>query len=217
MMKHIFALAKKQLAIGVGMMVFLMPVKMFATTHIVHFGGSLGLVFSPDSFSAHVGDTVTWRGDFSMHNTVSESIPSGAASWNFGLNSDTTFSYAIKVAGAYHYECTIHVAYGMVGVFTVTAATGIRSSYLPSNGENTIAVHALSLPGRVTLLLNLPEAEVVSYKIVNVAGRQLRAGDSRKFKAGVNAIDVTAIPDGIYLIRLIANGAEIKNTFSIRR
>jgi plastocyanin len=213
MMKRIF-----QLTIAVGIMVFLMPGKMFATDHIVHFGDYF---FSPDSFSAHVGDTVTWQGNFSMHNTVSESIPAGAAAWNHGLTSgttDTAFSYVIKVAGTYHYECTVHVSLGMVGVFTVAATSGTRSSSLPPDGVNSIAVHALSLPGGgATLLFNLPRAEVVSYKIVNVAGRQLLAGDNRQFEAGVTAIHLATIPNGAYLVRVIANGAAVTNTFSILR
>ncbi len=211
------ASAKRRPASAVGIIVFLLPVQMFATTHIVHFGGSLGDVFSPDSFSAHVGDTVKWNGPFSMHTTTSESIPTGAASWSHGPASDTTFSYVIKMVGTYHYECTIHVAVGMVGVFTVTAASGVRSSTAAPVGSNTIAVHALPLPGKVFLLLTLPQAEVVSYKIINVAGRQLLADDGRKFEAGVNAIPLTALSNGIYLIKLIANGATVINTFSILR
>ncbi len=90
---------KKPLSFSVYLVILLLPVQMFATTHIVNFGGSLGDHFSPDSFSAHVGDTVTWTGDFTMYSTTSESIPAGAASWSYGTESNTCFSYIIKVAG----------------------------------------------------------------------------------------------------------------------
>jgi plastocyanin len=53
----------------------------WATTHVVQFGGSLGFVFSPKDFSATVGDTVEWEGDFSVHPLSSTTIPANAPSW----------------------------------------------------------------------------------------------------------------------------------------
>ena len=38
-----------------------------AATHTVEFGGSFGYTYSPGNFSANVGDTVMWKGDFTMH------------------------------------------------------------------------------------------------------------------------------------------------------
>jgi len=212
MMKRVF-----QLTIAVGIMVFLLPGKMFATDHLVHFGDYF---FSPDSFSAHVGDTVTWQGDFSMHNTVSESIPAGAAAWNHGLTSgttDTAFSYVIKVAGTYHYECTVHVSLGMVGLFTVTAASAVRPTTAAPHSANSISVQALSHSGRLSLQLTLPQAEIVSFKIFNSAGRQVLSLGSLRLKAGANVIPLTALPSGSYHLKLIANEATVTQTLSLLR
>jgi plastocyanin len=214
MIKHFAFSVKKHLAIASGIMLFMMPVQMFATTHIVHFGDYF---FSPNSFSAQVGDTVTWQGDFSMHNTTSESIPAGAAPWSYGSTSDTTFSYVIKVAGTYHYECTFHVSLGMVGLFTVTAASAVRPTTAAPHGANSISVQALSHSGKLSLQLTLPQAGIVSFKIFNSAGRQVLSLGSLRLKAGANVIPLTALPSGSYHLKLIANEATVTQTLSLLR
>ncbi len=209
----------KLLSISAGLVMLLLPVRMFATTHIVNFGGSLGLVFSPDSFAAHVGDTVTWNGDFTMHSTTSESIPTGAASWNHGVGgtgAGTTFSYKITVAGTYKYQCNVHVSDGMVGKFIVTSTAVLPARARPL-GANAITVTAIPLSGKFSLRLTLPQAEIVSFRIFNSAGRQVLSQSSRRLRAGVNAIPLSALPAGAYHLKLIANGTTVTKTFSLGR
>lgn len=217
MIKHFAFSIKKHLAIASGIMLFMVPTTMFATTHIVNFGGSLGLVFSPSSFSAHVGDTVTWNGDFTMHSTTSVTIPAGAAAWNHGVGgtgAGTTFSYLITVAGAYNYQCTPHASLGMVGSFTVTSSA-VRPTSAPLNNTNDISVQTLSLSGNISLLMNLPRSEIVSLNIVDIAGRQVMSTGKQRFEAGVNRLQLKGVSNGFYTIRVIADNKAMTNTFAI--
>lgn len=65
--------------------------------------------FTPVSFDAAVGDTVTWTLVEGTHTTTSTSVPAGAATWNYAFSGvGDTFSYVITVAGVYEYHCLVH-------------------------------------------------------------------------------------------------------------
>ncbi len=78
--------------------------------------------FAPANFTVTVGNYVTWVLTEGTHNTVSSSVPSGAASWNhiFG-GVGSTFTYLVTHAGSYNYSCTFHP--GMNGSFTAELPT----------------------------------------------------------------------------------------------
>ena len=58
--------------------------------------------FSPSSFDAAVGDTVTWTLINGFHTTTSTSVPFGASSWDYTFaGAGDTYSYLITVAGVY--------------------------------------------------------------------------------------------------------------------
>lgn len=108
------------------LVVFSMSTEVYATTHVIQFGGSLGENYSPKSLAVLVGDTVEWVGDFSMHPLSSVSVPAGAASFHQG--SGSTFSYPVTLAGSYQYQCDFHFSLGMVGGFAATTPTGIAQN-----------------------------------------------------------------------------------------
>jgi plastocyanin len=100
----------------------------FALTRVINFGGALGLTYSPAQLNANIGDTISWRGDFSMHPLSSTSVPQGAAT--FSNSTGTEFNYVIIVPGTYQFRCDFHFAAGMVGSFTA-ASSAVLSR--PSN------------------------------------------------------------------------------------
>lgn len=108
----------KSFAFVTMLALILTSVRAAADTHVVQFGGTFGFAYSPKEFSAKVGDTVLWSGDFSAHPLSSASIPKGAQSWHNVTGA--LFSYTIKVAGTYHYQCDVHFGMGMVGSFEAT-------------------------------------------------------------------------------------------------
>ena len=132
-----------------------------------------------------------------------------------GTGAGTTFSYRITVPGTYNYQCSVHGSMGMTGSFTVTSS-GVLSSATPKIG-NDITMQTQSLQGRVSLLLSLPRAEMVSFDVVDVAGQQLMSFASQKFESGVHRIPLRTIPNGFYIIKLIADNAKMTNACPILR
>jgi plastocyanin len=199
----------KGLLLGVGLLMLQLPISSGATTHIVNFGGSLGLFFSPSSFTAHVGDTVTWIGDFTMHSTTSVTIPAGAAPWNHGAGgtgAGTTFSYGITVAGTYSYHCNIHYSEGMAGSFTATS-TAIGQRMNPENMLPVARVRTAS--GRTFITLTLPAKGAVDAALFTLSGEK-RAGLVNGLLApGVYAIPLEGVESGAYIVRLSVGGRDL--------
>ncbi len=89
----------------------------FGTTYTITVSG---LSYSPNTLSVSTGDTVVWSAVFSNHPLQSTSVPATAQA--FGpINTGTTFSYVVVVAGTYNYQCNVHGSMGMTGTFTATA------------------------------------------------------------------------------------------------
>jgi plastocyanin len=111
-----------------------------AADHVVHVGGS-GLVFTPSSVEALVGDTVTFINDGGFHNVISDvgapmtfrcangcdgvgtgdGTPSGAVGW--------TATITISPAAAHSsvgYHCEVH-GQVMSGNITVTNPVDLQS------------------------------------------------------------------------------------------
>ncbi len=83
------------------------------------------MVFDPPFIKANVGDTVTFLPTDMLHNSQSVSglIPSSANSWNGAMNEKITVE--LNAEGVYVYQCTPHIALGMIGVIQVGSPTNI--------------------------------------------------------------------------------------------
>ena len=77
------------------------------------------MVFDPPFIRANVGDTVTFLPTDMLHNSQSVPglIPSSANSWNGSMNEKITVE--LNAEGVYVYQCTPHIALGMIGVIQV--------------------------------------------------------------------------------------------------
>ena len=77
------------------------------------------MVFDPPFIKANVGDTVTFLPTDMLHNSqsVPGMIPSSASSWNGTMNEKITIE--LNTEGVYVYQCTPHIALGMIGVIQV--------------------------------------------------------------------------------------------------
>jgi len=90
-------------------------------------------MFSPDSISANVGDTVRWTWLSGFHTTTCDgspltSRPPGAAPWDSPMNSGTpVFRYVITVAGTYNYRCTPHAMLGVINVTSPSLSLDLTS------------------------------------------------------------------------------------------
>ena len=83
------------------------------------------MVFDPPFIKANVGDTVTFLPTDMLHNSQSVPglIPSSANSWNGAMNEKITIE--LNAEGVYVYQCTPHIALGMIGVIQVGSPTNI--------------------------------------------------------------------------------------------
>ena len=83
------------------------------------------MVFDPPFIKANIGDTVTFLPTDMLHNSQSVPglIPSSANSWNGAMNEKITIE--LNTEGVYVYQCTPHIALGMIGVIQVGEATNL--------------------------------------------------------------------------------------------
>ena len=83
------------------------------------------MVFDPPFIKANIGDTVTFLPTDMLHNSQSVPglIPSSASSWNGAMNEKITIE--LNTEGVYVYQCTPHIALGMIGVIQVGEPTNI--------------------------------------------------------------------------------------------
>jgi plastocyanin len=149
--------------------------------------------FTPNSFSAEVGDTVQWTWVNGGHTTTSTSVPTGAATWSHPMNSSSTsFEYVITVPGTYNYWCAIHTTM-MEASFTVTT-TAIPVVSHPSK----IIASILPNPSPGQFILELqPNRSNGLIKIYDVTGKEIYQSVLSNSK---NSIDLSSEPAGTYFI-----------------
>jgi len=165
----------------------------FATIHTVWLGNGSN-TFSPQTFTANVGDTVDWNWGFSGYNVESTPIPAGAAPWNSGVHSDPFhYIYVITVPGTYNYKDATHA--GMTGSFTVmtTAVDDLKTkpfslSPNPANGAVRFEGNVKSL---VVHVYNLNGARVKTWTAANLS---------------IKTFSVADLAPGLYMLTVNADG-----------
>ena len=77
------------------------------------------MIFDPPFLKANIGDTVTFLPTDLLHNSqsVPDLIPSSANTWKGDMNEKITI--LLNTEGVYVYQCTPHIALGMIGVIQV--------------------------------------------------------------------------------------------------
>lgn len=172
----------------------------FATVHVFTVNSSS---FDPFSLSATLGDTIRWVWTTGTHNTVSGSIPSGAASWNSPISSAVPqFDYVPTVDGVYLFACTIHSFYGQ---FSVTAV-GINNPVphinflVSSKGNSTYSV-------TYKLLKNAN----VNLSVTDITGKLVQVLFSGEKQGGeyIENYYLEELKTGIYIMQLYCENERI--------
>lgn len=155
----------------------------------INFGSGLGNVYSPNSVTVNVGDSILWQGDFGTHPLVSLTIPSGAAS--FSQSTGASLWYVVTTPGTYNYKCTAHA--GMTGTFTAVA---LPSSIANINNYSDFKIFPTTVQNNVYVDLgNTTNANVV---ITNLLG-------DRVYSINVvdkATIDVSNYASGLYFVNV---------------
>jgi plastocyanin len=188
----------------------------WATTHVVQFGGNFGLAYSPNSFSAKVGDTVKWEGDFVLHPLSSTTIPATAPSWHMG--SGTSFTYVITVPGTYSYQCDVHVSFGMTGSFTASESS-VQEGAPAANAvrpDHVMFVNAFT-PGKSSVSFFVPSRGFVTLEVFDLLGHRVAMLVNQIKEAGTYSVTLKgAIPArGLYFVKLAGDGEEMVRTMRV--
>jgi plastocyanin len=175
---------------------FAISLQMNATVHIV---SQVGFLFEPASFNLVVGDTVRFVRTSGTHNTVSTSVPEGAATWNSPLSSSVTeFDYEVQVAGEYSYECTFHA--GQIGSFTAEVAP--NSVQNVSRAAIDMNVHT-SASGNLTVRVLNASGDKATVTMLDITGREVATLHQGVIASDDFTIrqDVSVFQRGIYFVR----------------
>ncbi len=171
-----------------------------ATTHLVVVGtNGVGAAnaFLPSTFTASIGDTVTWTLLFNAHTATSSSVPAGALTFDSGPMTTVggMFSYVITTAGTYNYVCSFHP--NMVANFTVAGSVGIADYKVNSS--------SLAYPNPFTDKLSINYNGINKIELMNVLGEQVKSiemGGSQ----GTLEMNFDGMPSGIYFYSTYKEG-----------
>ncbi len=186
---------------------FLIAGSLSARIIIINVGPNLTRVFDPASVTnAFVGDTVRFVWGSGLHNTVSGTIPSGAAPWSSPIDNTTQlFDYKITVAGTYNYSCTFHALFGMTGSFVASPVlvhenTSVVTDYdLKQNYPNPF--------NPVTSVrFSIPVSSQVKISVYTITGSLVSTPVNENLQAGEYRFnfDGSGLSSGIYFYRIEA-------------
>jgi len=184
----------------------LLPMQgVWATTHIVQFGGSFGFSYSPAAFAGQVGDTVTWQGDFSMHPLSSTTVPATATTWHNG--SGSSFSYVIKIAGVYHYQCDLHASNGMIGAFSATENPLNILMRQAFEQTKDLTLSATNVSGDVIVNFSTIQSQPLVLKLFDLSGHEIATVLNKVVQAGKYSIKLGSLmhASGFYFVKLSTN------------
>jgi len=178
----------------------------YATTHIIHFSGSFGQSYSPNSLDVSIGDTIKWEGDFSSHPLSSTTVPLGAQS--FSQSSGTAFIYVITAAGTYLYHCDFHFSEGMTGSFTASGLTDVNNLQTSINPYYFRLNQNYPNPfnPKTVISYQLSVISDVKLSVYDVLGREVAALINSRQNAGIHTMlwNAQNFPSGTYFYRLQA-------------
>ena len=168
--------------------------------------------FTPASINATVGDTIKWTWSSGSHTTTCDGTngttrPAGAASWDADLNSGTpTFTYVLRVAGAYHFVCVPHSPDMAGDINAISSSINqlteiVRGYELSQNFPNPFNP-------ATNIKFSIPNSSKVTLKIYNNNGQEVESLVNEKLNAGSYQVDWNAVNfnSGVYYYKIQAEG-----------
>lgn len=174
---------------------------------IINVGPNGSRAFEPSSVTdALVGDTVRFVWVSGVHNTVSGSIPVGAASWSSPIDNTTqVFNYKITVAGTYNYVCSFHSAFGMTGSF-VASPVLVQENGSTVNDYNLKQNYPNPFNPVTSIKFSIPVKSFVKIKIYSITGSVVATPVNENLSAGEYKFNFngSGLSSGIYFYKIEA-------------
>ncbi len=157
-------------------------------------------MFTPDTLTINVGDTVVWKNVQGTHNVngTQATFPNNPASFGNSVGSGWTYQFVFTQAGTYNYQCDPHAS-SMKGVVIVNSVTTGLSELKPQGiqkiyySANTGKLHLT-----ISEKINVRNLKVVVY---NVLGREVMRYE--KISASEISLDVHSLPSSLYVVNLL--------------
>lgn len=169
--------------------------------------------FTPNDVTIALGDTVKYVWLNGNHTTTSTTIPSGAATWDHPMtSSSTTFIYVPTVLGVYNYRCTPHESMGHIGKFTVVSTLGV-SDYEVS--RSMFNIYPNPAQSEINIAFSNNSTKISGINVVSITGKTvIESADLNNTK---KTLDVSALANGMYFVRVIRDGKTYVRQFTIAR
>jgi plastocyanin len=174
----------------------LLAVSAQATIHMVTVANN---TFTPQAFTAQVGDTVRWVLSAGTHTTTgtASTIPAGANPWNQTLSSvGQTFDYKIMVSGNYGYVCSFHP--GMVGGFSAAAPSSITTPSISS----VLNVYPNPCKDKITV----SHGSIDAITVFNMVGEKVETMNIEASETKTT-LELTDLSTGVYFLSTMKDGA----------
>ena len=184
----------------------LLATNVFATTHNImvwsgyykFLNGATGGEINSSPLTIQLGDTIQFLPvdpPAMMHTITSTNIPTGATAFNqmWQLPADTFFQYIPTVPGVYNFECTPHVSFGMIGLFTVVSGGVGITDYTKSDVFSVF-------PNPSADLINITSEEYLidkPFELYNNNGQIVLNG---KLNGVTTRLNISELIPGIYLL-----------------
>ncbi len=202
----------------VVLMLILTSTALYSTNHVIIFGGTVGLNYSPNELTVAVGDTITWQGSFSTHPLSSTSVPQGGE--GFQKSSGTSFSYTVQAPGTYNYKCDVHALSGMTGSFSaLVSSVDKQGLYGLPNVYRLNQNYPNPFNPVTTISYQLQKASYVELNVYNLLGQSIATLVSERQPAGFHQLkwEADQNPSGVYYYQLKADEfQDVKRMFLLR-
>lgn len=191
---------------------------LFADTHIIQCNRDETAIFIPKSFTAHVGDTLVWEGNFKQFALRSTTLPKGAEPWQ--VKAGDEFRYVLKVAGQYGYQNQRASAKPQEALFKVVPPethTDWPDAPLQTLILENLAPDPAFKDGQV-IRYRVTQPQEISLGLYNDSGACVAPMDKGFKAAGVYqaSLPFNRLKPGFYTCRLEGNVVDIQ-TFHLER
>jgi len=167
--------------------------------------------FSPANLTISHGDTVVWHCTSGFHNVHHLGNPSRFG--NAAASAPWTYQFAFSNVGdsVFHYDCQIHPSQ-MQGTVTVAPLAAPEPVARPSTAYSLSQNYPNPFNPVTQIRFDLAHDAAVTLDVFNLMGQKAAQLVNAPLVAGSHTVsfDASALPTGVYIYRLAADGQMVQ-------